>query len=1105
MAGGDHAARDIDKRRGKVFIDGSVFIQVVNQILRPTPPRYRAAILRLVEDYAAVFGGRDAQLATLDTFLAGEQPYALLLAPTGRGKTALLIHWLIEVQAGEGWHTIFTPISLRYQTASAEATFGALAAALADFHGESEQFQGYNQTPEQLRALVADYLRRPPLGDRRLLLILDGLDEAIDWQIGRDLFPRTPSLYLRIVASARQLANTSRADWLEQLGWRAVQTVDLDLPNLDRTAVSDVLNRMGNPLDQLATDVDLLAEISRVSQGDPLTIRLLVEALQDGMLTPGRLTNQPPGLESFVRGWIDELEQHSVQRDVVRAFLGLCATALGPLSIADLEALAPEHFQVRAKLNQTAKAVARFIIGDGSETSGYIFSHPRLRELFLEKVLSEGERTDLQQRFVAYGEEWYTQHLHTLTTTSSPTANPRPSTSRHFPAYLRQFWVAHLILARRRDLARSALTDVLPVGDRYDQPWAAARFAAEGSYAGYLADLDRLWTDAEGQGNLALSLRCALIAASIRSLSGNLSPELLVGLVTTGTPQGQWSPAAVLEHVWQMPDAQRQVDSLRALLDAHCGLSLDQALEGARAITDAGLRAEALAALAPHLLPRDQPAVYAQALASARVGADGRRATVLTMLVPHLPPTLLAQALEAAWALADKKERARVLTALAPHLPPTLLAQALEAAWALADEKERARVLMVLAPHLPPALLPQALEAAHAITNKWRRAEALTELAPHLPSHDYLALLSQALASARAITDDWARAAALTTLAPHLPLADQPAVYTLALASAHAITDDWARARALTVLAPHLPLADQPAIYALALASACVIANEPERAAALTALAPHLSLALLSRALTSAQAIADEQERARALTALAPHLPPADQPAIYALALASACVIVNEKERTEALTALAPHLPPALLPQALEAACALADEKERTETLTALAPHLPPALLPQALTSAQAITGEQERAEALTALVPHLPPALLPQALASAHAIPYEERRAEALMALAPHVSPADQLAVYTQTLASAYATTDPGRRAAALTRLALHLAAHMTGAAPAVRTLWQSTLRTPTAHGRPAFLQDLACLTPWLAALATPDELAEIAIAIRDVARCWP
>jgi hypothetical protein len=33
----------------------------------------------------------------------------------------------------------------------------------------------------------------------------------------------------------------------------------------------------------------------------------------------------------------------------------------------------------------------------------------------------------------------------------------------------------------------------------------------------------------------------------------------------------------------------------------------------------------------------------------------------------------------------------------------------------------------------------------------------------------------------------------------------------------------------------------------------------------------------------------------------------------------------------------------------------------------------------------------------------------------------------------------------------------------------------------------------------------DLTALTPWLEALATPDELTAIAQSIVDVSRCWP
>jgi hypothetical protein len=52
---------------------------------------------------------------------------------------------------------------------------------------------------------------------------------------------------------------------------------------------------------------------------------------------------------------------------------------------------------------------------------------------------------------------------------------------------------------------------------------------------------------------------------------------------------------------------------------------------------------------------------------------------------------------------------------------------------------------------------------------------------------------------------------------------------------------------------------------------------------------------------------------------------------------------------------------------------------------------------------------------------------------------------------------------------------------------------------------LFCETIPILAARGRPAFLSDLAALTPWLEALAAPDELADIAQSIVDVSRCWP
>ena len=376
---------------------------------------------------------------------------------------------------------------------------------------------------------------------------------------------------------------------------------------------------------------------------------------------------------------------------------------------------------------------------------------------------------------------------------------------------------------------------MIPIGDRCEQPWAAARYAAEGSYAGYLADLDRLRAYTEQQHDLAISLCCTLIAGSIRSLSGNLSPELLVGLVTIGAPEGKWSSAAALEHIRQNPDAMSQAKALRALLQCNCEMTYTQALE---------------------------------------------------------------------------------------------------VACAIAGEWELAEALQALAPHLPPDLLPDALAAARAITSEWARGRVLQALAPHLPPNEQPAVYAEALATARAIADEWARVEALQALAPHPLPGEQPTPV-----AAHEIADKQVQAVVLQALC--LPPSEQPAVFAQAFAVA--------------------------------RAIRDEWARAAALRDLAPHLPSSEQPTVYAEALATACAVVDRQLRVHALRSLAPQL------------------------------------------------------------------------------------------ARNSNISSAQQL------------------------------------------HLWHTTIHTLAARGRPRFLRDLAALTPWLAAIASPEELAEIAIAIRDVGRCWP
>jgi hypothetical protein len=1018
-------------------VSGSILITGDHNVLQGItflPTDYATRIRNFILEYIGTpqrpvpFGGRQADLQTLDGWLddPAAPPYLLLTASAGRGKSALLVRWL-ERRRDLALPVVFVPISLRFNTASQTVFFAALAARLAHLFGERVP-ANMSQAPDLWRGMASGYLSRPA-PDGRLLVVLDGLDEATDWQAGADLFPFEPPPGLRMVVAARHQANESGPEgWLRRLGWeRNGLARSLTLAPLTHAGVSDVLRSMGVPLDALSARVDIVAELYRLSEGDPLLVRLYVDDLwQKGAaatrLQPEDLRTLQPGLHGyFDRWWEDQRKQWGrdapLRELAVQATLNLLTTALAPLGKDDLLHLSNLSTW---DLEEALRPLARLVVGDG-RTQGYAFSHPRLGQYFREK-LSQHEQQQLEERFLQWGQKCVEQ----LCAGRIAPKDVSP--------YLVRTLGSHLARAQAGPEAWLRLVN----GD-----WAAAGEALEGAYSLFLHDVARAWEscvkadrEATARGEPALwlggEIRCALMEASLHSLAGNIPPALLVALVQ----QKVWTPVQGLAYARQMPDPQQRAEALSALAPYLPSDLLPTAFAAAQDISNASARAQALAALAPYL-PSD---LLPAALAAAQdISEASARARALGALAPHLPPNLLSQtlrdALTAARNISDESARAAALGTLAPHLPPDLLPAALAAARDIRDESARADALGALAPHLPPDLRSQALRdalaAARDIMWGFTRAAALSTLAPYL-SPD---LLPIALAAAEDIQDDATRAAVLGALASHLSLDLRSQMLRAALAVAQDIQHPVGCAHALGALAPHL----LPDLLPAALAAAEDIQDDAARAAALSALVPYLPPDLLPAALAVAQTIRDASACAAVLGALAPRL----SPDLLPTALAIAQTIVRAPYGALALGALIPYLSPEQRSQALHDAFVaryVIDESARAKVLTALAPHLPPDLLPAALAATQTISNKSTRANVLTALAPHLPPDLLPAALAATQTIQDTDACAYVLATLAPHFPPDLRSQALRDALAAAQNIMDEPTRAAALGALAPYL-----------------------------------------------------------------
>jgi hypothetical protein len=866
------------------------------------------------------FGGRDSQLSALSSWLTNSSaaPYALLAAEAGRGKSALLATWAAQVCASGLADVVFVPVSLRFNTAQAGVALPALAARLATYHGESAST--VERSAEQWQAHITTYLRRMPRAGKPLLVIVDGLDEATDWEVGAHLFPATPPPGVRVLVSARYIAgDLDDSGWRNRLNWVSpALATSIALPPLDMAGVGDVLHALGNPLAHLVSRVDIVGELHRLSGGDPLLVRLYVDELRQHAhdptgLTPEELPSIERGMAGYFGRWRSELERvwrsagHGGPGNLrnLQDFLNVLASALGPLTSDDLAEVNPET-PTGLQFDALLSDVARFVIGDGAR-QGFVFSHPRFGTFFHE-AMGRREQQRWSQAFTDYGGR-------VLAELRDGARDPTTVSS-----YVLTFYGAHL------ESAGGASADVYAL---LDPAWLAAWHAVDGTDAGFLNDCDRAWRRAEQDLTSAaphdreeavrVQFVSALARGSVAARSSKVPPRLLVDAVR----EGVLTAAQALATCRRMRDEKRRADAVVALAPvlpdawideclaiaatmreqdpraraivaaAHrlSGSALPRAQSLAETLTEPGLRAWTTAAISARLAEPERTRVATAALSIVdQVERTEVRGRSLAAMSSFLPAELVPRAIEQARQLPNHGDAARAVCALAWQLPEAARLDTVEqlprlprSDWFLDGE-------VAIADHLPALRTPELLQRLHALDDQRRAASHLLK-ARHWLREDPASTSAVLLAAMRGVTG-WepimpAWAGSLTRSDRAQALADTPR-----------ISDPVRRAKTMAYLlaasgqqAPEETVAD-----ALRLAASL---EAGDRAFVVTLLAsthPAPSRrTLLGEALRSAQTVDDIEQRITALSSLISELAEGD------LALAQAELIALDRQRAPAL------------------------------------------------------------------------------------------------------------------------------------------------------------------------------------------------------------
>jgi len=721
----------------------------------------------LIEDRMRLFGGRGADFSHIAEALQQSTGSVLLItAPAGFGKTALLAA-LVNAQPDAFAYHFFTPLYKnkdlpQWDSLSEYSFLQNVVEQMAQWHGHTEQLP---TDLNELRALYHQFFDKPLEHTR--VLVLDGLDEVTTWSLAPYLNRRLPD-GLHLILSVRDVGQ----DWQHDYQLPADQVAHLPLNGLQRDEVAEVLRATGNNGAVLADEPALLEQVMQAAAyeddptlgADPFYVRLLAEDAAQGQITPANVAQQPRGLDAYLDRWWQEIRLHGDQP--TRDLFGTLTAALGPLARTDLEAVNPSLVDdwEADYLSTVLSQVRRFVLGDAER--GYALAHPRLRDYLRNKIRIEQYRVKL----LAYCDRW----------------------QEHHSRYALVYYVRHLHAAGEWETMRRVLTEIVPGGEREHsrQPWAAARYHAEGSYVGYLADLDMLWTYAQEHQHFLDALRCALIHAS---LSPNLSPELTLAMVIAGTPDGAWSVSLALTHLTRMRHQDEYSETVERLWQCGASFTLSdwhQVIAHINTFSSEKLRADALRWLIPsvpaevlpslrHSVQHLQDTRFFAGLAglleqqhdnpspSERTEAtiDRKRKCLLQYFAGH-PSGDVRQGIAAALSDAQKIDDAAI------RQPIIATLTALDTQPDHTTDQASVMLPAEAAPTQP--LPPTALHDLKNLSNEWERAEQIVALLPGSTASLAEADARSVLMLILDLRDDITRAWALQHLIPVLPFALLP-------------------------------------------------------------------------------------------------------------------------------------------------------------------------------------------------------------------------------------------------------------------------------------------------------------------------------------------
>jgi hypothetical protein len=878
-----------------------------NQIFTGSYERLRDAYINPKSVFERVrvdrFFGRRWLIEKVEAFLEkNESGYFILEGTAGLGKTAFLAHLVQKLSA------IHHFVELAPGQDGIAPGLKSLAAQIIIAwkllpQGADEVVPDKATRPEFLQGLLfeAAQQRDETKPDEKIIVIVDALDEAGVHKDQNVLgLPKVLPQGVYFIVSQRPveiaLATPSVYREVFTLEANAQQNLDDMKGFLEEAATWELVRQAIEGSNY--TPADFVRTLLAKCAGVWIYLKYVVNEIERGERFPLVLETLPQGLWQFYaqywQSWRKQDDWDNVQLPLLSG-LAAIQEDVTLTALCDLTGVTEQGAKIRRLLDETWRPFLAVIKEDGKENR-YRLYHASLRE-FLDGRADLTELTEQEKTFTRELAN-ATRETHgrmadsilqawggienNLTTLQDGSSNGPPK------LYGLKHLAAHLEAAGRANELHRLLKlewfdeETIPITrtgwrgflDRvlgrehtrtirhYKNAWYAAQKSAD-DVSGYVNDVERAWRLARASqvSPASLSVRYALITASLNSLAQNITPALLKLLVETKT----WTVSQAWVYARQAPDAQQRAEAL-ILIHPYLPSSLQDeciriAFINVQAIPYAEEQMRLLKQLAPHLseelknqaakhnwqewrgwnlkalealAPELSERVLCELIDALRKGQEWDRGRMLVPLLAELPePRNTEVAQEIYLEMISQEGYAKdffyrsatdlMLTAgVAPYLPEPLKTEAFASIFTTAGALKHiisftsiADIPGSLVPHLPAAMkdavIPEILTEIENNDFPRNRLTALASLAPHVtdPAHKG-ALINQITNSLNELNQEDQH-----IVNPILVELAQSGYVTEALGMVATIKREFLKTEILAQLAPFLSAETLPAAFSL--------------------------------------------------------------------------------------------------------------------------------------------------------------------------------------------------------------------------------------------------------------------------------------------------